>query len=1500
MHCNNFISVNYIKYIFLMVAFCWATAFSQTERFTPDSQVIVDYWHISPQTELYVGASFFYLNPEDSIVVWCESSESDEIGNLYFMVPGYKDSALFLFTNKQTGTSVNLSEILQTPVTPGTEIFFMYLRQNTSNRRYTGQNRRGVDPENQQAYPGAAFVARDFGVRPGYGNRWSVAGRIVDNNILTDTIVFGFEDEGVKINPANDTLVASDFDFNDVIFKVRGLHLNVEKLPDSIVVIQSNQVIKAGDTAIFRAEVWADSQGIKVRAPQYDTLVSWRFAGEAIHNDTILQGSDRSQLRFLCRTAFKQFTVCASIYSPIIKDTLRACKTFIPGPGPAYQVSIEVIADTSTPGFSFNHVVQTTRVQLASNTASSRIYAVLRDFFGNYAGPCTQTHWDTTTIASPLFTGGICSIANGDTSEGEGVINRGTGSGNILATAKMSSNSMILPDTLTVNVAAVSYDSIRISSGADGFHFFPTLQISTDNCTSLVAIGLRKDNNKWEPVTVVWSSLKWIPTTTLHSNSSYRFCPSDTGTGYIEIVYQNYLRYTLPVKALPGAPFSTMIYLNNGSPLPDDTTFVAGKTIGLLSCIFDKRGVRLKEQSLTDSTKWQIIEKQNVSIDDSTGKIVSSKKFTFDYLPVQAYRTVQIKSSFGSLIDSGLIRIGPGTPYRVVIESHANPSRSLNAPSEINNIEIPDNRTQVTVYAIVRDSLGNYIDSLRNGTWGSTDTIATVSAGSFAYAGTVIKNISVISGSCKIFVNSGNFTDSASVTLLPYHYVDLEITTPDLNPLPLLTMTTNDDTTLITRGLRSDTALWKDVPSDWSVSDSISIFPAPPAGSVSYSFSPVRPQNGYIIAHIAGTDELYDTISVNFTRGKPVRSEIVITTPHEQLIAGDSISATVKIYNKDGLVPGQYCFNKTSGHQIKYGDVIGYGQSQYSPVVVCDEGTSLVNFVPSFNASLDQCFNDGIDTVTFVLYNAPASKDSLHRIVTEFDTVLSFSNTFRLKPAALNHLKLAHTYPCCEDSITLRHLSDQVLIYSVGYDIYRNMRGRELCNWTVNGTLHPLHDTINISRVLYESDPDIVTDDESGYIIARSSQSNAIKDSLHIFILGPRSNVSSAVTGDTDGNGLLDKITITFDRPVYLESSLKLTDFKISYRSTTFSVDSLALSSDNQTMSLYLQEQPSEVMQTAWTPQITFDNSRYFLVKAPDTLSVTTTDGAGPVIESIVKEIKDNNRKNDLITVTFSERISGPGGGIFSLLQMPADVFNTWRQVHADSMEQFSLLSGITGFNGPLSPNQLFFNTTNSVELTNKHCFNIRTDSSAYVLTDRYNNVPHQNNRKVNVEIRGNVVEKMRIFPNPGRATELREPAGFFNIDHNPMAPDWVRADNAGIVMQFLLKLPENVKSTVKGQITIFDAVGNIVCSDPGVHYRWKNLVADGPVITRPVNKNIRPAGWDNDGTIYHYYVYWNGYAQNKNRVSPGIYKVVLKVSVETEGVKAKPVIYSGILGIKP
>jgi hypothetical protein len=1449
-----------------------------------------------------VGASFFYTDPNDSIIVWLESSESDDIGNLYCMIPGFKDSALFLFTNKQGSARVNITNIVKTAISPGTEIFFMYSRSSTLNRRYTGQNRIGIDPENKQNYPLASFVARDFGVRPGYGHRWSVAGRIVDNsnNIITDTIVFGFEDEGVKINPLLDSLVTSDFDFNDVIFKVTGLHLNVEKTPDSIALVQNNLNVRVGDTVAFKAEIWADSLGTKVRAPQYDSLVTWKFTGEKINGDTILPGQNQSIVKLLSRTAYKQFTLCASLISPIDRDTLYSCKQIRPLPGTVKQLSIELISDTSAPGFSYNHPIQITRVQLASNTTTMSVFAVLRDAFGNFIRMSRSTKWDTLTSGPLILTPGVCSVVNGDTTSGQGIIKRGSGSGNILVYASSTIDQKQFSDSVLVNVASVSYDSIRISNKLPSSSLINSMQLSTDNCTTLVAIGRRVDNQKWESIPAIWTSPKWLKTPNSLSDTAYNFCPSDTGKGFIEITYQSYLRYKLSVTALPGAPYSMHLYLKDGTMLPHDTTIIAGKQINVSAYIFDKHGIRLKEETLSDSTLWNIVEKQVVTVNDSTGKIISKDKFSLGYYPVRAYRTILLHATFGSIQDSVLLKVSPGVPYRVVIESHADPVRSLNVPAEINLIEIPDNRTQATVFAIVRDSMGNFIDSLRNGTWGSIDTTVMVQSDQFPYKGTIVKNLSFISGSGKVFVYSGNFTDTANVVLLPYHYVDLEITTPDYVPLQLLTISTNDDTSLITRGLRSDTALWKDVPSDWYISETIDLFPKPLSGTIKYSFSPVKPGQGTIIAHLAGIEELFDTISVNFTRGRPIRSELIVITPHEQLIAGDSLRAIIKIYNKDGLVPGTYCFPSESGTTIKYGDVLGYGSSTFRPVINSTEGASKINFVPLMDSSLNQCFNEGIDTVHFMLYNAPFSKDSLHRLVVGFDSVMSFSSTFRLKPAALHFLKLAHTLPCCPDSLTLRHLGDQVLIYSVGYDFYGNMRGSEPCQWSVNGTLHALKDSSNISRILYDSDPKVVIDDEKGLLIAHSSDNQMIADSLIISILGPRSNIQSAVTGDLDGDGLLDIIKTTFNRPIYLGQTLSLSKFLITFRSTDFLVDSLTLSPDNRLLSLYFAEQQSSNMQTGWTPQLSFDNSDYSLIKAPDTISVTTSDGAGPVIESIVKEIKDNNRKNDLITVTFSERISGPNGSIFSVLQLPEKVFNTWRLITSDSMVQLNILSGIPGFNEPLKQDQLFFNATNGFELTNRHYFNIRTDPNSYIITDRYNNPPHIENRKVNVEIQGTVFEEMKIFPNPSRATEAREQAGEFHLEHNPYAIDWVAADRAGMVMQFQLKLPENIKSNVKGQITILDALGNTVCTDPEVHFRWKNLVSDSPVITSNVTKEILPSTWTNDGTIYHYYIYWNGYAGNKQQVAPGMYKVVLKVMIETEGSKAKTVVYSGLIGIKP
>ena len=69
------------KKFFLLVFSLILSSFAQTERFIPNSV-----WKITDSTKLYVGASFYYIDPSDSIVCgWIH--RTDKIGDLYMMIP---------------------------------------------------------------------------------------------------------------------------------------------------------------------------------------------------------------------------------------------------------------------------------------------------------------------------------------------------------------------------------------------------------------------------------------------------------------------------------------------------------------------------------------------------------------------------------------------------------------------------------------------------------------------------------------------------------------------------------------------------------------------------------------------------------------------------------------------------------------------------------------------------------------------------------------------------------------------------------------------------------------------------------------------------------------------------------------------------------------------------------------------------------------------------------------------------------------------------------------------------------------------------------------------------------------------------------------------------------------------------------------------------------------------------------------------------------------------
>lgn len=156
---------------------------------------------------LFVGAGCLVKDSSAPVrVTWRFSSPSTCKGKLCFMVPGIKDSAVFIFHNNPGNYSGEDSSSVIGKYSAGTEIFFRYEVDDTfslcssfnKKKIYSGQNRVGIDP----------YVSeRDYPLR--YGKRWVMGGRVDSSNIE-----IGFEDQ-------------QNFAFQGIIFNVENVCLEV-------------------------------------------------------------------------------------------------------------------------------------------------------------------------------------------------------------------------------------------------------------------------------------------------------------------------------------------------------------------------------------------------------------------------------------------------------------------------------------------------------------------------------------------------------------------------------------------------------------------------------------------------------------------------------------------------------------------------------------------------------------------------------------------------------------------------------------------------------------------------------------------------------------------------------------------------------------------------------------------------------------------------------------------------------------------------------------------------------------------------------------------------------------------------------------------------------------------------------------------------------------------------------------------------------------------------
>ena len=1186
------------------------------------------------------------------------------------------------------------------------------------------------------------------------------------------------------------------------------------------------------------------------------------------------------QVAFTGIKAYQTVKVTATFTEGTVVLAKSLFITITPGAAAMLDIEADATGKTSSP----NAPNRAGSVSIMGSDTTISAYAVLRDQFGNFVGFSNPTSWLSRDTAQ-------AAVRNGVPAEGEGIMIRvhGVGTGQAWVIAK-DGKTPALTDSVLVVLSNVTYTALRIVAQGDTTKISSlTLEIEQD--TVLQVQGLRSDGGGWDNVPAAWSITGGLTTTTTAPGASITWSVSatDTGSGVIRVKLGIATPDSVQVHFVHGVPRYIMLYPAAGDPsaqqpypgVSQALVDSAGKALPVFAKVFDKANNWLSsyEQANAPIT-WSIVELQG-NTDVPTGTFTPATGYKTSLTPTRANNTILLVAAFQengqTYLDSIKVIVVAGKPDHLVIENDPNMQTSPHKDSPDSLVQIPSSVKYGVVYAVIRDAYQNFIQTSQNTQWQSLDTaVVTAADGQKSLGqGVITRAESAPRDRAKVVASSLDYPalkDTTTALVLQYYYLALRIVVgANGTHIASLAMNTNQDTTLKVQGQRSTDSVWEYVPAAWESSSGLSIVPGAPANAQSWTFSPDKPGTG-IIRVTLGNDTIStkpDFVTVNFTAGPPVSMEVQILTPPEQRIAGDTMIAVVRIKNADGLVPGQWCDTVTYQNALGTG-----GGSRPSPVVIGDTTVTM-------GTALKESFENGLDTVKYVLYYAPADKDSMEKVVAAMRGLSASTDPFTMYPGALSSIALQDFNGKNLDSIHLDYPNGSKLIISMGYDKYGNQIGEVNSNWTAGGTLLPIDKGTNVPRVYYDASR--AKYDENGWITALDTTPGGAKitDSVRVSITGPSARLISSVTRDVNGDGYLDHIVLHFDKNVtWPDSGAYSITFSGTYQDpvtgekVTYSltVDSVSSTNGTRTDSVFVLdlEEPkssdpmSKYPQTGWTPSITISG----LSGVSPVVNTQVSDGAGPVVWMVTKTVGSaSSRTDDKVTVTFSEPI-GTNGNDFNSLLAPGKLIRVWQKVTTAAgtdtfIEVDTMLAGIKDFFQVDSNLSVEFYMTNGNDLTTRDYVSLYSDSTGRSLSDRSGtaNTPAANNRRVQVVERTAPVKQMLVAPNPSSPTFNRERPGELHLAFQPSARAWVRQDGAGSILTFkIVPVPGQI---VTGRLFIFDAVGNAVAS----------------VDSSKSTAGIIPQAWVSSNTIsttYDYDIYWNGSNARGLKCSTGVYRTML------------------------
>ncbi len=1229
--------------------------------------------------------------------------------------------------------------------------------------------------------------------------------------------------------------------------------------------------VAAGDSLLIVANIF-DHQDIWLRdytAGAAAARIQWRVAAITGHDSpNRVTRSNGSSTRFTPIHAYDTVFVIAAMEG--LLDSVRVAVA----PGPAARLVIEARSKITD----FRTASPATALEISPTDTVTSAFAVLRDAFGNFVDYSRETDWSSVDPA-------IVSAEEGVRSVGEGKIYRKAAAGEtgVIAASRAHPG---LADTVTAYLRDIFYDSLRIIDAAG--NRLENMIMKTGEDTTLYVEGKRSDNGLWETIAGDWhaSASLWVKPLPPARQISWSWIADQDGSGIIWVTRSGAAADSIRILIDPGEPASVRLYPEDGAPGPENkplpgisspVNVAAGSAFTMYAKVFDKNNRWLDHYTAADSgarISWQLLEENGQS---GSGSLQRQTGASNAFTPEKAFRTVKVAIAMGTtLTDTVAFSIQPGPPDHVVIEASQDRNVSPHHDNPVDTVYLTSEETVRSIYAILRDRYGNFVRHSHITAWSSDDTTLVEAADGNSNIGEGFITRIGAAGVCEVIAASAEDlaltapADSVAVKVLHYHYTELRIEVDGDNAPDTLHATTNDNAALAVYGRRSIDGEWEQVSASWEVLEGLSMTPAAPENSHAWQFSPNQPGTGWIRVFMSSASTAPDTLPVAFTPGKPVSAELDILTPPRDRRAGDTITAVVRIRNANGLVPETWRYPGHGEAGPLYHDALGNGGRDQTPAVLVDgQPHALGN-------RLEQCFDNGVDTVSFVLYYAPEDTDSLHTLSVTLDDVQAHSSPFVLLPGAIDSLALETVArKPASDTIPLAHPDGAVILVATGYDRFGNRIGPVKSDWATSGDLHPILRSENIQQIYYTAAD--VDDYEQGYITATAE---GISDSAYIMIKGPGVGVQSARTRDLDGDGYLDAVEVRFDKPVTLPTHFSTDDvasyFDISYNSSEglheFIVDSVRAqnAAADSVYLVHFEEIAGGGPQTDWKPVLSMRRTGDTLDPVDD---LVLDDGAGPVIWSVTKITNTaGDRTKDKIIVAFSEDIQGADGSPVRASLNPSELFNVWAFSQGERLQVDSVFEGIEELAG-IGRDSLIFYMSNNGVLTADHYLSIKTSPDSRI-ADVETNQPAGDNRIVRVHVVG-TIEEIVFGPNPVNPTTNHFQREL--VSQDPVqAARWARYEG-GTVMSVDIVFSgggddgnqsiDISTMQIRGKLIVFDGVGNAV-------------------YVRESRRNLLPEHWRTvvtPGEKQQLAFYWNGSTDQRRKADPGIYRALIVLEYNNE-----------------